>query len=303
MKALVPGHALLRGAPSQPAEGSGRRVDSVLLAVVCCCALVASLLIVLIGVFLVKESYPLVQKIGFARFLFDEGWWPGSGQYNLVPMIGASLLLTLSATLIAAPLAIVFAVCLAFYCGERLRRALRLLVDLSASVPTIIYAFWGLVTIVPLVAAIDGPGTSVLAGSLVLALMIFPTIAILCHSAIAAVPSHYFVAGAALGVRRSALIRHVVLPHARSGIVAAVILGAARAIGETMVVLVLCGNIVQMPSSVFDPVRTLTANIALEMPYAQDDHRAALYVSGLIVLLVVTTLVLMSELYAHRKHR
>lgn len=303
MKALVPGNALWRGAAGGLDQGGGRRVDTVLLAVVCACALIASLLVVLIGVFLVKESYPLVQKIGIARFLFDEGWWPDSGQYNLVPMIGASLLMTVSASLIAAPLAIAFAVFLAFYCGGKVRRGLRLLVDLSASVPTIIYAFWGLVKVVPLVAAIAGPGTSVLAGSLVLALMIFPTIAILCHSAISAVPSHYFVAGAALGVKRSALIRHVVLPHARSGIIAAVILGAARAIGETMVVLVLCGNIVQLPSSIFDPVRTLTANIALEMPYAQDDHRAALYVSGLIVLLVVTTLVLISEFYAHRKHR
>ena len=302
MNATVASHGM-HGLPGQHGgKGArGARIDAVFFALIAACAVIASLVIVLIAVFLFKESIPLIGKIGAARFLVDDGWWPDAQQYNLVPMIAASLLLTASASLIATPVALAFAVFLAFYAGPRMRRVLRMLVDVSASVPTIIYAFWGLLTVVPLVGQFAGPGTSLLAGSLVLALMIFPTISILSHSAIAAVPSHYLTAGAALGVKRSALIRHVVLPAARGGIVAAAILGAARAIGETMVVLVLCGNIVQVPSSLFDPVRALTANIALEMPYAMGDHRAALYVSGMIVLLVVTSLVLTSELYAKRK--
>jgi phosphate transport system permease protein len=277
------------------------RFDTVFLGLICACAIIASLVIVLIAVFLFKESFPLLHKIGMARFLTDDGWWPSSQQYNLVPMVAASLLLTLSASLIATPLALLYAVCMAFYAGRHMRSAMRLLVDISAAVPTIIYAFWGLLTVVPLVNSIAGPGTSLLAGSLVLSLMIFPTITVLTHSAIAAVPSHYFYAGAALGVQRKSLIRHIVLPAARGGIIAAAVLGSARAIGETMVVLVLCGNIVQFPHSAFDPVRALTANIALEMPYAMGDHRAALYVSGMIVLMVVTGLVLVSELYAKRR--
>lgn len=302
MSGAVTSHGML-SVPAARGRGGARgaRIDAVFFALISVCAVIASLVIVLITLFLFKESFPLVAKIGAARFFVDEGWWPDAQQYNLVPMIGASLLLTAGASLLATPLAIAFAVFMAFYAGARLRRAMRMLVDVSASVPTIIYAFWGLVTVVPFVGGFAGPGTSLLAGTLVLSLMIFPTIAVLTHSAITAVPAHYFTAGAALGVKRSALIRHIVLPSARAGIVAAAILGAARAIGETMVVLVLCGNIVQMPASVFDPVRALTANIALEMPYAMGDHRAALYVSGMIVLLVVTALVLVSELYAKRK--
>lgn len=304
MSAAVGSGALRYGRAGAPDRDTVRRsrLDTVFLALICGCALIASLVIVLIALFLFKESFPLIHKIGVAHFVTDEGWWPSSGQYNLVPMIAASLLLTVSASLIATPVAILYAIFMAFYAGKHVRKAMRLLVDVSAAVPTIIYAFWGLLTVVPFINDITGPGTSLLAGSLVLSLMIFPTITVLSHSAITAVPGHYFYAGAALGVQQRALIRHIVLPSARGGIIAAAILGAARAIGETMVVLVLCGNIVQVPHSVFDPVRALTANIALEMPYAMGDHRAALYVSGMIVLLVVTGLVLISELYAKRKH-
>lgn len=279
-----------------------RRVDTIFLALISLCALIASLLIVLIVLFLFKESFPLIHKIGVLRFLTDDGWWPTSGEFNLGPMIVTSLLLMVSAVLVATPIAVTFAIYMCFYCGPRVQRFLRVLVDVSASVPTIIFAFWGLVNVVPLIAEFAGQGTSLLAGALVLALMIFPTITILTNSALSAVPTHYFVAGSALGIKKFSLICHIAIPQARGGIIAAVILGAARAIGETMVVLVLCGNIVQMPTSMFDPVRTLTANIALEMPYAMGDHRASLYVSGLIVLLVVTGLVLVSELYAKRKY-
>jgi phosphate transport system permease protein len=304
MSAALTSYGTAGGAPRLGGSNAapGTHIDKVFLTLICACALLASLVIVLIAVFLFKESFPLVQKIGMMRFLTDDGWWPTTQQYNLVPMIAASLLLTLASTLIATPVALTFAIFMAFYAGPRWQKVLRSLVDISAAVPTIIYAFWGLMTVVPLVNAIASPGASLLAGSLVLALMIFPTITVLSHSAIAAVPGHYFYAGAALGVERASLIRHIVLPSARGGIVAAAILGAARAIGETMVVLVLCGNIVQLPHSFLDPVRALTANIALEMPYAMGDHRAALYVSGMIVLLVVTGLALVSELSAKRQH-
>jgi phosphate transport system permease protein len=282
---------------------AGRRVDMTFVVLIAACAVVTSLVMLLIAVFLFNESIPILQEIGIVRFFTDEGWWPRDQQYNLMPMLTASLLLTFGALLIAAPVSIVFAVFCVFYASRRVASILRRLVDISAAIPTVIYGFWGLVTIVPLLGEYAPPGASLLAGILVLSLMIFPTITVLSHSAILAVPNSYLHAGAALGVCRFSLIRHVVLPSSRSGIVSAVILGAARAIGETMVVLMVCGNIVQAPSSLLDPVRALTANIALEMPYAMDNHRSSLYATGLIVLLVVTCLVLLSEIYAHRQNR
>lgn len=215
----------------------GHRLDSVFLAFICVCAIATSLVIVLIAVFLVGESFPLISKIGISRFFTDDGWWPSSGQYNLLAMILTSLLLTMAAVVIASPFSLAFAVYMAFYAGPRTLPFLRGLVDISAAIPTIIYAFWGLLTVVPIINEISPPGTSLLAGSLVLALMIFPTITILSHSAIKAIPPHYFYAGTALGVTRRALIFHVILPTAKTGILASMILGAARAIGETMVVL------------------------------------------------------------------
>jgi phosphate transport system permease protein len=164
------------------------------------------------------------------------------------------------------------------------------LVELLAGIPSVVYGFWGLTTLVPLINQLHPPGASLLAGILILALMILPTIALTTHAALLTVPGEYLRGAAALGMSRWGMIRGVALSTAKTGIVAGIMLAAGRAIGETMAVLMVAGNVVQHATSVFDPVRTLTANIALEMAYAMNDHRAALFVSGLTLMLLVITL-------------
>ncbi|UXY15883.1 phosphate ABC transporter permease subunit PstC [Chitiniphilus purpureus] len=258
-------------------------------------AIAGTLIVLLIAGLLVRESWPLISQAGPLRFLTDAGWWPRDGSFNMSPMILASLLLTAGALAIATPLSLVFATFTCFVAPAWLTKGLRLLVEASAAVPTVVYGLWGITVIVPLVNRISPPGSSLLAGMIVVAVMIFPTIAMLSRAALLAVPPGYVQAAAALGVSNAQTVLRIVLPAARHGIVSAMILGAARAIGETMVVLMVCGNIVQVPKSLFEPVRTLTANIALEMPYAMGDHRASLFVAGLMMLVLVSALVALGE--------
>ena len=267
-------------------------------------AAVASVLVLMIAGYLLAESLPLLWQGGLTRFFADDGWWPLDGQFNMLPMVSASLLLTLASLLLATPLSLVFATCTVFYSPPVLSALLQRLVDVSAAVPTVIYGLWGLATVLPALGAIwPAAGASLLAGVLVMAIMIFPTLTVLIQSALQAVPPTYAQAAQALGVGRSATLLRVVLPAAQPGIAAAMALGAARAIGETMVVLMVCGNVVQMPGSPLDPVHTLTANIALEMPYAMGAHRRSLFVAGLLVLLLVACLVATSETVAQRVRR
>ena len=164
-------------------------------------------------------------------------------------------------------------------------------VQLLAGIPSVVYGFWGLVTLVPLVRELAPPGPSLFAGVLVLALMIVPTITLLSLAALERVPENLFQGAAALRLSRWATLRAVVLPSARAGLSTAVLLGTLRAVGETMAVLMVCGNVARTPTSVFDPVRTLTANIALELGYATSEHRSVLFVSGLALMLMVAALV------------
>jgi phosphate transport system permease protein len=151
----------------------------------------------------------------------------------------------------------------------------------------VVYGLWGLVTLVPLIAGVKPPGASLLAGVLVLALMILPTVAVVADGAVQRLPAAFHLGGAALGMRRHAVAFRIVVPAARSGLTTALVLALGRALGETMALLMVTGNLVQYPSSLFDPVRTLASNIALEMAYAQGIHRSALFVSGLILALLV----------------
>ena len=258
-------------------------------------AAVASVVVLLIAAFLLREAAPLVAQRGVAAFFTGPGWWPLDGSFNMLPMLVASLLLTLGALAIAAPLGIAFATFTVFHAPPWLSTLLQRLVEASAAVPTVIYGLWGVTVVVPAINRIAPPGASLLAGMVVLSLMVFPTIAILARAALQAVPASYTQAAAALGVGMPQTVLRVVLPVAGHGLFVAVVLGAARAIGETMVVLMVCGNIVQLPGSLLDPVRTLTANIALEMPYAMGAHRSALFVAGFLVLVLVTALVVLSE--------
>ncbi len=261
-------------------------------------AMVAGCIILLIGAFLAVESVPALREVGLGRFFSDTSWHPSggveAGSFNFAPMAAGTLAVTSGAVLLATPLGIGSALFCHFYAPRGLGVAFRRLVELLAGIPSVVYGIWGLVVLIPLIRQWQPPGQSLLAGILVLTIMILPTVALLTESSLRAVPRSYLQGAAALGLSRWATVWGVVLPAARSGIVTAVLLATGRAIGETMAVLMVMGNIVQVPTSVFDPVRALTANIALEMGYAMDAHRSALFVSGLMLLAMVVVLVAMS---------
>jgi phosphate transport system permease protein len=273
--------------------------DAVMLSVLRVVAAFAAVIVVLIALFLVQEAIPAFSTIGLRRLIADASWHPESeaatGRFNMVPMIVGTALATLGALILATPLGIASALFCCFYAPPRLARAYRSLIELMAGIPSVAYGFWGLVVLAPLVRQWQPPGQSLLAAVLILALMILPTIALLAQSALSAVPAAYLRGAAALGLTRWATIWGIALPAARSGIVTAVFLAMGRALGETMAVLMVAGNVVQSPTSLFEPVRMLTANIALELGYAAGDHRSALFVSGLVLLLLTSWLVLLTD--------
>ncbi|WP_292431082.1 phosphate ABC transporter permease subunit PstC [Methylobacter sp.] len=277
--------------------------DKQLAALLWGCALLAAALVLLVLLFLFKESWPVLQHIALIRFFNDTSWHPVDGLYKLTPMLSATFYSTLGAVMLAAPLGIASALFSRYYAPSFLAGCYRRLIELLAGIPSVVYGFWGLTTLAPLIGRLHPPGVSLLTGILVLTLMILPTIALTADAALAAVPAAYLRGAASLGLSRWGLISGVTLPAARPGVTAGIMLAAGRAIGETMAVLMVAGNVVQQPHSLYDSVRTLTANIALEMAYATGDHRAALFVSGLALMCVVLLLVGMAELMSQeRRH-
>ncbi len=260
-------------------------------------------LLALIVLFLLLRSWPALEALG-GRLVTDASWHPApqaaAGSFGLWPMLVGSLAVTAGALALALPTALASAIFCQFYAVAGLATGYRRLVQLLAGIPSVVFGFWGLVTLTPRIAAIEPPGPSLLAGILIVALMILPTIMLLVEATLEAVPKDQLLAAAALGMGRWTTVRQVVLPTARQGIFSASILGAARAIGETMAVVMVCGNIVRTPDSLFAPVRTLTANIALEMGYALDMHRAALFVCGLVLLTVALLLVVANGVLLQR---
>ena len=258
----------------------------------------AAVVVVVVG-FLIQESLPALRAVAPARWLSGDGWLPTAGRFNLGPMIAGTVVVTLGSVLIAGPLGLLSAVFNRFYAPRPVAAAYRQLLGVLAGVPSVVYGLWGLVVLVPIIAAWRAPGASALAGIAVLSMMTLPTIALAADAALGAVPDELLRAGAALGLGRRAQAWSIAIPAARGGLLTGVLLQTARAIGETMAVLMVCGNVVQMPASVFDPVRTLTANIALEMGYAGPLHRSVLFVTGLTLMALVVILVTL----AHRLTR
>ncbi len=271
------------------------------------CGLVSASILLLIIVFIVREAWPATRNIAWTDFVSDPRWLPHAdasrGDFNLLPMVVGSLLVGLGATLLAALVGVASAVFGQFYARGPVALAYRLCIEILAGMPSVVYGLWGLVVLVPLIARLHPPGPSLLAGVLVLSVMIMPTVALFADAALARVPPDSLQGAAALGLTREAVIRSVALPGALGGIGAGVLLAAGRALGETMAVLMVCGNVVQMPAHVFEPVRTLTANIALEMAYALGDHRAALYASGVVFLVAVGVLVVGAEIITLTRSR
>ena len=263
-------------------------------------ALLSGAVVLLIVWFLVWESLPALQHVGGSRFFADRSWHPvagaDDGQFNLVPMIAGTILATAGAVLVAAPLGIGSAVFAHFYAPPTLRRLYGKVIELQAGIPSVVYGFWGLVVLVPMVARWQPPGASLLSAIVILTWMIMPTIALVSGVTFENLPPAYLQAATALGLSRWRTVCGVVLPAARSGLFTAVLLGTCRAMGETMAVMMVSGNVAQWPHSIFQPVRTLTANIALEMAYAMDVHRSALFVSGMVLMAMIVLLVGVAEL-------
>ncbi|WP_164101020.1 phosphate ABC transporter permease subunit PstC [Candidatus Laterigemmans baculatus] len=254
-------------------------------------AILSAAIVLLILGFLVRESAPALQELGLARFFTDPGWHPLSGQFSLVPMIVATLATSLGSVAIAAPLGIASAVFAHFYAPRTLAIWHRRLIELLAGIPSVVFGLWGLVVLAPLVARLGGSGQNLFTATAVLGLMILPTVALLSDAAIASLPRAWIQGAAALGMQRWSIVGKVVIPGARRGIGAGVLLALTRALGETMAVLMLAGNVVQVPNSLLSPGRTLNANIALELGYASTFHRSVLFVSGLMLMLVVSVIV------------
>ncbi|MCA9471457.1 MAG: phosphate ABC transporter permease subunit PstC [Nitrospirales bacterium] len=251
--------------------------------------------------FLIIEGFPAIRDVGLLAFVTDSSWHPTEYLYNVTPMVAATLLVSAGAVLLATPLGILLALFCQYYAPTNIARVYQHFIELLAGIPSVVYGLWGLVVLVPLIAKLHTPGSSLLAGMLILTVMILPIVTLVSQSALQQVPKDLTQNAVALGLTRWSIIRHIILPTAKPGILAGVILQTGRALGETMAVLMVCGNVVQYPSSVFDPIRTLTANIALDMAYATGTHRASLFFMGLLLLLIVLGLVMMAQ-HSSRHH-
>jgi phosphate transport system permease protein len=245
-------------------------------------------ILALIAFFIFEQGVPLIWKVGPGSFLLGERWFPGRGSFGIFPMIVGSFWVTLGALIVGVPLGVACAVFLCELTPPAVSTVFRPTIQLLAAIPSVIYGFWGLIVLVPLIRIhLGGPGLSVLAGSLVLGIMILPTIISISEDALRALPRTFKEGALSLGATHWQTIWRVLLPAARSGIVASIILGMGRAIGETMAMIMILGNAVQMPHSILNSARTLTTNIGIEMGYATGDHRQALFATGVVLFFII----------------
>lgn len=263
-------------------------------------ALIALLIIILIGVFIVKEGLPVFMKYGLGQILFGRQWQPSSQIYGLWPMVVGSILITLGALVLGVPLGVLTAIFLAEVAPKRLVSfVIRPAIELLAGIPSVVYGLFGMVIIVPairaLVAKIPGyaedpllsSGYGIIAGSVILSIMILPTIINISEDTIRSVPAEYKEGSLALGATHWQTIYKVMVPAARSGIIAAIVLGMGRAIGETMAIIMVAGNAPVVPNSIFSSVRSLTGNIAIEMAYSSGEHTQALFATGIVLFVFI----------------
>lgn len=257
--------------------------------------------VILICIFLFASGIPAIREIGVFRFLFGTRWKPANNLYGIFPMIVGSLYVTAGALLIGVPVGVLTAVFLARFCPKRIYKPLKAAVNLMAGIPSVVYGFFGVVVLVPFVReTFGGRGMSVLTASVLLGLMILPTIIGVSETSIRAVPESYYEGGLALGASHERSVFYTVLPAAKSGIFAGVVLGIGRAIGETMAVMMVAGNQAVIPKSVLSGVRTLTTNIVLEMGYSTDLHREALIATAVVLFGFILLINLSLSLFKRR---
>ena len=251
-------------------------------------ACMSILAVAMICLFMFANGVPAIRKIGFVNFIFGKTWMPGANKFGIFPMIIGSIYVTAGAIIIGVPIGLLCAIFMAKFCPPKLHRIMKPAVDLLAGIPSIVYGFFGLVVITPMIRnAFGGSGKNILTACILLGIMILPTIISVSESAIRAVPEGYYEGALALGDTHERSVFKAVLPAAKSGILAAIILGIGRAIGETMAVIMIAGNHPVLPDSLLAGVRTLTSNIVLELGYATDLHREALIATGVVLFVFI----------------
>ncbi len=248
-----------------------------------------------IFVFLVVESYPAVQHFGLMSFFKPGAWSPAGSEVSLVPMLAGTFACSLFALVISIPLGVMAAGYIEFFAPPWVATTLSRLVELTAAIPSVVYGVWGLVTLVPLVGKVSAPGTSLVTGTVVLAMMLLPTIVMQVRLEFFHTSRSLRRASVSAGLHPFAAFSKIHLPNAKQGIANAATLSFGRALGETIALMMVTGNVPVLPENVFSSIRTLTANIALEMGYALGEHRSALFMSGFLLMVVVTTVMIGSQ--------
>ncbi len=265
-----------------------KRTETIMKVVFLMAAAMSVLAVALICIFLFEGGLPAMLEIGPANFLLGTVWKPGNQLYGILPMILGSLCVTAGAILFGVPVGLLAAVYMACFCPKKFYKLLSPCVQLLAGIPSVVYGFFSLVVIVPFVRDhLGGSGSSMLTASILLGLMILPTIIMQSEAAIRAVTSTYYEGSLALGATKERSIFKTILPAARSGIMAGVVLGIGRAIGETMAVVMVAGNQPRMPKGLLEGVRTLTTNIVMDMAYATDLHREALIATAVVLFVFI----------------
>jgi phosphate ABC transporter permease protein PstC len=258
--------------------------------------------LLLIALFIMSEGLPFMFRYGLKGFLFSSEWQPQAGKFGIFPMVVASLWVTLGAMAIGAPLGVAGAVFLTEFVPRAVMRVVKPTIELLAGIPSVVYGFIGVIVLAPLIRGhLGGPGLSVLAGSIVLGIMILPTVISISIDSILAVPQTYREGSLALGATTWQTVHMVTVKAARSGIIASIILAMGRAIGETMAVIMVAGNAVKIPHTPLDSVRTLTANIALEMGFATGLHRQALFATGVVLFVMIMVLNIVAGLAIRKR--
>ena len=266
-------------------------------------AVISIVAVALICIFLFANGIPAMKKIGFAEFLTGTKWKPGNNKFGIFPMILGSIYVTGGALIIGVPVGVLTSIFMARFCPEGLYKLLKPVVNLLAGIPSIVYGFFGLVVIVPLMAQLTGKnGNTMLTASILLAVMILPTVVGVTESAITSVPESYYEASLGLGATHSQSVFFAVVPAAKSGILAGIVLGIGRAIGETMAVIMIAGNQPRMPKGITEGLRTMTANIVLEMGYASGLHREALIATGVVLFVFILLINLSVSMLNRRVH-
>jgi len=260
------------------------------------------IVLILIAGFILRESLPALREVGLFKILFGTEWYPSYGEYGILTMVAGSILVTVVSLAMAVPLSLGAAVLLAEVAPPRVRAVIRPAIELLVGIPSVVFGLVGMVALAPLIADLGGKGSgsSVLAASIVLAVMVLPTIASISEDSIRALPRTYKEGALALGATHWQTIWRVLVPSARRGIMAGAILGTGRAIGETMAMVMVIGNAPIFPTGLLSPARTLTGNIAVEIAAAVGVHQSVLYVTGL-VLFVLVMIINSASLLAYKR--